>query len=222
MALNLSGADKTFRRYAAVEGVNHPAIPPFFQHAPPPGDAIAPDVSSVFTAVAATDLLTTTGHGLVAGVPVRFTSTTALPAGLSAGTTYYVLASGLTANDFKVSTGLGGSVVDITSTGTGTHSWSRYLTAIEQAEVTAWLADRIDGNVVTANALLALAAWKAYWNNPLHKAWIVDDYYEKYWQHIYRSSDHADAAQAATPPSGSGGGVVTTFPPASPANVSPN
>lgn len=58
------------------------------------------------------------------GKRVRFTSTTTLPGGLSANTTYYVKSA---ANDggflvIMLSTSLGGSTVDITSTGSGTHT----------------------------------------------------------------------------------------------------
>jgi|GEM_PF-3627509 len=222
MALNLSGADKTFRRYAAVEGVNHPPVHPSFVHAPPPGDAIAPDQSPTVTAVAATNLLTTAGHGLLANTPVRFTTTGTLPGGLSLATTYYVIASGLTANDFKVSATVGGTEVDITTAGTGTHSLQRYLTTDEQAQVTRWLIDHLDDNVSLPNAILARAAWIAYFDNPQHKAWLIDDGLQRHWQWLYRSADHADAAQAATPPSSSSGGTITTSPPASPAGTSPN
>lgn len=76
------------------------------------------------TVVAATDLFSSTGHGLVSGIPVIFSTTGTLPAGLALNTTYYVIASGLTANDFRVSATLGGSTIDVTDTGTGTHSWS--------------------------------------------------------------------------------------------------
>ncbi|MEY2511997.1 MAG: hypothetical protein QOE26_2760 [Verrucomicrobiota bacterium] len=228
--LNLTTA-KSFRQYAAIEGVNHPPIPHFFEHARPPGDAISPEgiigsdsvnVPPTFSAVAATDLLTTAGHGLVSGTPVRFTTTTTLPAGLSLVTTYYVIASGLTADDFKVSATLGGSTVNITDAGTGTHSWARYLTADEQAEVAQWKLDRIDMKVALPASLLWIAAQKAYETNPLHKSWLVDDYYQRYWQAIYRSSDHADAAQEVTPPSASDTGDVTHDPPTVPAGVSPN
>jgi hypothetical protein len=83
-----------------------------------------------FTANASTDLLATTAHGLTAGTAVTFASTGTLPGGLSAGPLYYVIASGLTADVFKVSATVGGSAVDITSTGSGVHSWSRHFTAV--------------------------------------------------------------------------------------------
>jgi hypothetical protein len=76
---------------------------------------------------ATTDLITVaSAHGLVEGDRVRFSSTTTLPAGLSPATDYYVIASGLTTTALKVSATSGGSAVDITDTGTGTHTISRY------------------------------------------------------------------------------------------------
>jgi hypothetical protein len=58
-------------------------------------------------------------HGLAADSPVRFTTTGALPTGLSVGTTYYVLASGLTSNTFRVSVTPGGAAVNTSSAGSG-------------------------------------------------------------------------------------------------------
>lgn len=221
MSLNLTSA-KTFRQYAAVEGVNHPPIHPGWEHAAPPGDAIQPNSVNEFTADAATDLLSTTAHGLLAGTRLRFTTTTTLPAGLSLATDYYVIASGLTADAFKVSATSGGSAVNITDAGTGTHSWQRYLTDPEQAQVNAWLINKIDAAVILPMAVAMTNAWRAYEDDPVHKAWVIDDYLQRHWQWLYRSADHADAAQTATPPSTSDTGTITTPPPTSPANVSPN
>jgi hypothetical protein len=65
------------------------------------------------TAAASTDLITKTTHGLVAGDRVTFSTLTG-GTGLSTGVTYYVLASGLTANAFKVSLTSGGTAINIT------------------------------------------------------------------------------------------------------------
>lgn len=71
--------------------------------------------ANLLTGVAATDLLTSTGHGLVAGDRVRFLALTG-GAGLTANAIdYFVIATGLTANDFKVSATSGGSAVDFTT-----------------------------------------------------------------------------------------------------------
>jgi hypothetical protein len=60
-------------------------------------------------------------HGLTAGTPVVFwnSSGASLPTGLSEGTIYYVIATGLTTDVFEVSATLGGSAVDITAIGDG-------------------------------------------------------------------------------------------------------
>lgn len=235
--LNLTTA-KSFRQYSAVEGKNHPPIHPLWQHDPPTGDAVAPTDSPAFTAVAATNLITSVGHGLIVNTPIRVASTTTLPGGLAAATTYYVIASGLTADDFKVSATLAGTEIDITSTGTGTHTWTRYLTLGEQNEVNAWLilasptapalgfayrtaAAKDAYASLSVNAKITAAAYIAYWTNPAHLAWVIDDYLERHHQWIWRSADHQDAAQAAIPPSSVDTGIGSGAP-ASSANTSPN
>jgi len=76
--------------------------------------------ASVFTASAATDIITAYGRTYTLNDVIRFTNSGgALPAGLSTATDYYVLA--VTNNTFQVSTSQGGAAVDITGTGTGTH-----------------------------------------------------------------------------------------------------
>lgn len=82
---------------------------------------IAP-VTSVAVAVTTdltTDLVTLTAHGFVADEPISFPSlTTAAP--LVINTTYYVSATSLTANSFKVALTPGGTPIDLTQTGSGT------------------------------------------------------------------------------------------------------
>jgi hypothetical protein len=80
--------------------------------------------STAFTADASTDTITATAHGLSDGDLIRFESTGTLPAGLSTGTDYYVRDAAT--NTFKVSTTLGGSAVNITDAGTGTHTIIRF------------------------------------------------------------------------------------------------
>jgi hypothetical protein len=60
-------------------------------------------------------------HGLVAGNSVLFWATigAVLPAPLAEDTEYFVIATGLTTDSFRVSTSLGGSAVDITAVGDG-------------------------------------------------------------------------------------------------------
>lgn len=74
-----------------------------------------------FTADDSTDLITVgSDHGLVVGRIVRFTTTDTLPAGLALLTDYFVIA--VTPTTISVSLYPNGTAVDITDTGTGTHT----------------------------------------------------------------------------------------------------
>ena len=77
-------------------------------------------LQGTFTA-ATTDIITMTAHGYEVGDVLQFSTTDTLPAGLSTSTDYYVI-SVPSANTFKVSATQGGTTVDITDTGTGTHT----------------------------------------------------------------------------------------------------
>ena len=67
-------------------------------------------------------VFTDVAHGLLTNDTLIFTTTGALPTGLTAGTTYFVIATGLTADAFEVSTTQGGAAVITTGTQSGTHS----------------------------------------------------------------------------------------------------
>ena len=75
---------------------------------------------ATFAVDATTDIFTRTAHGFGLGTPVRFTTTTTLPAPLVINTTYY--ARDITTDTFKVSLTPSGTAIDITTTGTGTHT----------------------------------------------------------------------------------------------------
>ncbi|MCP3684175.1 MAG: hypothetical protein GY861_15950 [bacterium] len=77
-------------------------------------------VTDTFTADSGTDFITTSATTMSNGLEVELSTTGTLPAGLSTDTTYYTISStGLTS---QLSTTLGGTEVDITDTGTGTHT----------------------------------------------------------------------------------------------------
>jgi len=67
--------------------------------------------------IASPAVVSLTGHGLVAGNTVKFGTTGALPTGLTAGTTYYVVSP--TANTFQVSGTAGGPPIATSGTQTG-------------------------------------------------------------------------------------------------------
>lgn len=56
-----------------------------------------------------------TAHGLLAGAPVFFTTTGALPTNITAFKTYYVATTGLLADSFEIATFPGGTAIDTTA-----------------------------------------------------------------------------------------------------------
>ena len=58
-------------------------------------------------------------HGLIATNKVVFTGGDDIPCGLSLNTVYYVIATGLTAGAFQVSTSSGGSTISVTGIASG-------------------------------------------------------------------------------------------------------
>lgn len=77
-----------------------------------------------FTVTIASPAVFTTpaAHGLQAGDQVIFQTTGALPTGLTAGTTYYVISAGLTATSFEVAATAGGSAINTSGVQSGTHT----------------------------------------------------------------------------------------------------
>lgn len=80
--------------------------------------------AGALVAVAATDVCTTAANDFTTGLKVQLTTTTTLPAGLSLATDYFVIV--IDANTYKLATSyanaIAGTAIDITSTGTGTHT----------------------------------------------------------------------------------------------------
>lgn len=76
-------------------------------------------VKGVGTADATTDLITSYAHGLTTDNRVQVFDTfgQGIPTGLTEGQLYFVLASGLTTDAFKVSATSGGAAIDITASG---------------------------------------------------------------------------------------------------------
>jgi hypothetical protein len=216
----------TNRMTIAITG-NFDRPPRSFIHASATGKPLAPHEPHPFTADAASNLLTSAAHGLEADEPVRFTSITTLPAGLVAGTTYYVIASGLTADAFKVSATVGGSEVDITDAGTGTHSWQRYLAPAEQAEFDIYLAYVTNGSgpppepATLPGAIAIIDLQTAYYQSPAYQTWWHDDQESREAQYRLRKADMYDANDLTVPPSGSTTGSGSA-PPVSPVTRDPD
>jgi hypothetical protein len=89
----------------------------------------------------ATDTIAYTTHGLNAGDVLVYNNGGGTSAtGLVSGTTYYVIASGLTANAFKVSATDGGTTVDITGQGNDAQFFEIFA-VVNRATATAALGD---------------------------------------------------------------------------------
>lgn len=85
-------------------------------------DTYGKDSGNAFTADSGTDVFTDTAHGLSDGNRLILSNSGgALPSGLSVSTVYFVINK--TDNTFQLSATEGGSAIDITTNGTGTHSW---------------------------------------------------------------------------------------------------
>lgn len=75
-----------------------------------------------FTVTIASPAVFSKTNQLAAGDKVVFSTTSALPTGLVAGTTYYVISAGLSGSAFQVSATDGGSAVNTSGSQSGTHS----------------------------------------------------------------------------------------------------
>ncbi|TWA24763.1 hypothetical protein [Sinorhizobium medicae] len=83
-------------------------------------DAPPAKTSTVTITVATPGVISWNAHGLAAGTPVKFSTTGALPTGLTAGTTYYVVSP--SANDFQVAATPGGAAIATSGTQSGIHT----------------------------------------------------------------------------------------------------
>lgn len=77
-------------------------------------------------------VVTAAAHGRSANDPIVFTTTGALPTGLTAGTVYYVAARKMTVGTFCVSNFPDGPLVSTSSAGSGTHTFNYGLTTVTE------------------------------------------------------------------------------------------
>ena len=75
--------------------------------------------------IASPAVISYTAHGLTENDFVKFSTTGALPTGITAGVTYYVIATGLTANAFQISATFGGSAVNTSGSQSGVHTLTK-------------------------------------------------------------------------------------------------
>jgi hypothetical protein len=100
---------------AAETDVNNYAFKILFDDAPVVKSAV------VTATIATPGVITWTGHGLSVGDAISFSTTGALPTGITAGTTYYVKTV-IDANSFSIAATSGGSAIATTGTQSGVHT----------------------------------------------------------------------------------------------------
>jgi hypothetical protein len=94
-------------------------------------DAPAPRSAAVTMTIASPGVVSWNAHGLEVGDKVKFSTTGALPTGLTAGTEYFVKTV-LDANTFTVAATAGGSAIATTGTQSGIHTATNVPTASER------------------------------------------------------------------------------------------
>lgn len=84
-----------------------------------------PSLGAATITIATPGVVSNTAHGLVLDDKVYFTTTGALPTGLSVNTIYYVISAGLTADAFQLSATKGGSAINTSGSQSGVHTLYR-------------------------------------------------------------------------------------------------
>lgn len=102
--------------------------------------------------IASPAVFTCAGHGFYEGMPLVLSTTGALPTGLTAGTTYFVISTGLTANAFEVSTTVGGAAVNTSGTQSGVHTATQNTTVRGSGAGTTEL-EFVNGILMNKNAI---------------------------------------------------------------------
>ena len=93
-------------------------------------------ISGANISIASPCLVTLSNHGFVDGSGVWFKTTGALPTGLSVDTGYYVISTGLTANNFQLALTRGGTAIITTGTQSGIHSCGKLKNATSAGTMT--------------------------------------------------------------------------------------
>lgn len=88
-------------------------------------------INKVFTVtIASPAVFSSTAHTFSINDAIHFTTTGALPTGLTVGTIYYIISAGFTVDAYQVSTSRGGAAVNTSGTQSGTHTAYRETAAV--------------------------------------------------------------------------------------------
>ncbi len=123
--------------------------------------------TKVATIANATDIWTSTAHGLLVDQKVRLTNSGgALPAGFLPNTDYWIIAANLAANTFQLAASKGGASVNATTDGTGTHTVNPVNDYIaEETNGTSNLSGRTFDRAQVSNAIGSLTQFDRYVTN---------------------------------------------------------
>lgn len=105
------------------------------------------NTATITVTIAAPAVVSWTTHGYTGACPVVFTTTGALPTGLTAGTTYYVVPSSITTGTFQVATTVANALAGTSITTTGTQSGTQ--TGTGGVAMTTTTAATVTGVVLT-------------------------------------------------------------------------
>ncbi len=86
---------------------------------------LQPSIGTMTISIASPAVVSFTGHGLSIGARVFFTTTGALPTGVSANTTYWVISAGFGANSFEIATSQDGTAINTSGSQSGVHTLLR-------------------------------------------------------------------------------------------------
>ena len=100
------------------------------------------------------------GHGCVPGQTFRLTTTGTLPTGLALLTTYYVIATGLTPTTFQASATPGGSALNTSSAGSGTHTLNWQSSTQNPGTAT----ETLGPSGLTGSQATSVVAIQQWWN----------------------------------------------------------
>jgi hypothetical protein len=175
----LDGVNSTAYTAYSSDGVASPSAVPFFSttagspivdvtlqdHGLSVGGTVVFPISTSLQASVVTITIATPGvvtwfqgsHGMTGNEAIVFTTTGALPTGLTAGTTYYVLASGITATTFSVAATPGGTAIDTTGAQSGIHTATVGGLSIEGTYIVTDVADVDTFSVAISSSAAATA-----------------------------------------------------------------
>jgi hypothetical protein len=118
--------------------------------------------ATVTMTIASPAVVTETGHDKHSGTQIVFSTTGALPTGVTAGTSYYVISAGLTSDEYEFSATPGGAAVNTSGSQSGVHTVKTHPIAGDNVFLTGGdIVDAYDrefmvGTVTTASATFQL------------------------------------------------------------------